>query len=188
MTDRIGDVHISRDGFVATVTIDRPPINAVSVELMRDLAVHLGLPRFRVSALREAYLAGQLDDEWYDLLRDGVSHAVVPWLQGIAAALNRVAEADGLPARLCFCEAGAPFPMLAGALQSWMESWPVDEFPTVRRLDIRDIAGISERTGTLGQDPADMGVMALARYAGVLARPPYAVDALLQRIATGPTH
>jgi enoyl-CoA hydratase/carnithine racemase len=38
MTDRIGDVHISRDGFVATVTIDRPPINAVSVELMRDLA------------------------------------------------------------------------------------------------------------------------------------------------------
>lgn len=38
MTDRIGDVHISRDGFVATVTIDRPPINAVSVGLMRDLA------------------------------------------------------------------------------------------------------------------------------------------------------
>ena len=38
MTDRIGDVHISRDGFVATVTIDKPPINAVSVDLMRDLA------------------------------------------------------------------------------------------------------------------------------------------------------
>lgn len=36
--DRIGDVHIARDGFVARVTIDRPPINAVSVELMRDLA------------------------------------------------------------------------------------------------------------------------------------------------------
>ena len=28
----------SRDGFVATVTIDKPPINAVSVDLMRDLA------------------------------------------------------------------------------------------------------------------------------------------------------
>jgi len=38
MTDRIGDVHISRAGFVATVTIDRPPINAVSVHLIRDLA------------------------------------------------------------------------------------------------------------------------------------------------------
>lgn len=38
MTDRIGDVHITRDGFVATVTIDKPPINAVSVDLMRDLA------------------------------------------------------------------------------------------------------------------------------------------------------
>lgn len=38
MTNRIGDVHITRDGFVATVTIDKPPINAVSVDLMRDLA------------------------------------------------------------------------------------------------------------------------------------------------------
>ncbi len=38
MTERIGDVHIRRDGFVATVTIDKPPINAVSVDLMRDLA------------------------------------------------------------------------------------------------------------------------------------------------------
>src|SRR5690606_26408960 len=38
MTDRIGAVHIFRAGFVATVTIDRPPINAVSVDLMRDLA------------------------------------------------------------------------------------------------------------------------------------------------------
>jgi enoyl-CoA hydratase/carnithine racemase len=38
VTNRIGDVHISRDGFVAIVTIDKPPINAVSVDLMRDLA------------------------------------------------------------------------------------------------------------------------------------------------------
>lgn len=168
------------------IGLDRLPHGGA--ELMRDLAVHLGLPRFRISALREAYLSGQLDDEWHDLLREGVSHVVVPWLRGIAAALNRLAESDNLPSRLCFCEMDVPFPMLAGALQSWMESWPVDEFPTVRRLDIRDIAGISERTGTLRQDPADMGVMALARYAGVLARPPSAVDALLQKIAGGPAH
>jgi enoyl-CoA hydratase/carnithine racemase len=38
MTDRIGDVHITRDGHVATVTIRKPPHNSVSVELMRDLA------------------------------------------------------------------------------------------------------------------------------------------------------
>ncbi|MEZ6030624.1 MAG: enoyl-CoA hydratase-related protein [Hyphomonadaceae bacterium] len=38
MTNRIGDVIIARDGFVARVTIDKPPINAVSVDLMRDLA------------------------------------------------------------------------------------------------------------------------------------------------------
>lgn len=38
MTDRISDVHITRDGFIATVMIDKPPINAVSVDLMRNLA------------------------------------------------------------------------------------------------------------------------------------------------------
>jgi len=38
MTDRIGDIHITRDGHVATVTINRPPNNSVSVDLMRDLA------------------------------------------------------------------------------------------------------------------------------------------------------
>lgn len=46
MTDRINDVHISHSGHVARVTIDKPPINAVSVELMRDLADALeGLDR-----------------------------------------------------------------------------------------------------------------------------------------------
>lgn len=40
------NIHITRDGHVARVTIDRPPINAVSVDLMRDLADALeGLDR-----------------------------------------------------------------------------------------------------------------------------------------------
>jgi enoyl-CoA hydratase/carnithine racemase len=43
MTDRIGDIHITRDGHVARVTIDKPPINAVSVDLTRDLADALEL-------------------------------------------------------------------------------------------------------------------------------------------------
>src|SRR5690349_8860752 len=38
MTDRIGDVHIAREGHVASVTIRKPPNNSVSVDLMRDLA------------------------------------------------------------------------------------------------------------------------------------------------------
>lgn len=38
MTSRIGDIHVVRDGFVATVFIDRPPVNSMSVDLMRDLA------------------------------------------------------------------------------------------------------------------------------------------------------
>jgi enoyl-CoA hydratase/carnithine racemase len=46
MTDRISDVHIERDGHIATVTIRKPPVNSVSVELMRDLADALeGLDR-----------------------------------------------------------------------------------------------------------------------------------------------
>ena len=42
MIDRIGDVHITRDKHVATVTIRKPPNNSVSVDLMRDLADALG--------------------------------------------------------------------------------------------------------------------------------------------------
>lgn len=38
MIDRIGDVHIAREGHVASVTIRKPPNNSVSVDLMRDLA------------------------------------------------------------------------------------------------------------------------------------------------------
>lgn len=61
MTDRIGDVHIKRDGFVARVTIDRPPINAVSVELMRDLADALeGLDRDGVTRAIVLATAGKV--------------------------------------------------------------------------------------------------------------------------------
>ena len=38
MKDQYGDVSTRRDGHVAVLTIDRPPHNFVSVELMRDLA------------------------------------------------------------------------------------------------------------------------------------------------------
>ena len=38
MIDRIGDVHIAREGHVASLTIRKPPTNSVSVDLMRDLA------------------------------------------------------------------------------------------------------------------------------------------------------
>jgi enoyl-CoA hydratase/carnithine racemase len=42
----IPNIHVARSGHVARVTIDKPPINAVSVDLMRDLADALeGLDR-----------------------------------------------------------------------------------------------------------------------------------------------
>jgi enoyl-CoA hydratase/carnithine racemase len=61
MTSRINDIHISRDGFVATVTIDKPPINAVSVDLMRDLADGLeGLDRDGVTRAVVLATAGKV--------------------------------------------------------------------------------------------------------------------------------
>ncbi|HEY0106893.1 MAG TPA: enoyl-CoA hydratase/isomerase family protein [Rhizomicrobium sp.] len=38
MKDQYGEIAVARDGHVATLTIDRPPHNHVTVELMRDLA------------------------------------------------------------------------------------------------------------------------------------------------------
>ncbi len=61
MTDRINDIHITRDGFVATVTIDKPPVNAVSVDLMRDLADVLeGLDRDGVTRAVVLATAGKV--------------------------------------------------------------------------------------------------------------------------------
>jgi enoyl-CoA hydratase/carnithine racemase len=41
MTSRIGDIHIQRDGAIATVTLARPPHNMMSVDLASDLATAL---------------------------------------------------------------------------------------------------------------------------------------------------
>jgi enoyl-CoA hydratase/carnithine racemase len=38
MKDQYGDISVRRDGHVALLRIDRPPVNFVSVELMRNLA------------------------------------------------------------------------------------------------------------------------------------------------------
>ncbi len=70
MTDRIGDVHIFRDGFVATVTIDKPPINAVSADLMRDLADVLeGLDRDGVTRAVVLATAGKVFCSGADLTK-----------------------------------------------------------------------------------------------------------------------
>jgi enoyl-CoA hydratase/carnithine racemase len=70
MTDRIGDIHIAHDGFVATVTIDKPPINAVSVDLMRDLADVLeGLDRDGVTRAVVLATAGKVFCSGADLTR-----------------------------------------------------------------------------------------------------------------------
>jgi enoyl-CoA hydratase/carnithine racemase len=65
-----GDIQVSRDGFVATVTIDKPPINAVSVDLMRDLADALeGLDRDGVTRAVVLATAGKVFCSGADLTR-----------------------------------------------------------------------------------------------------------------------
>jgi enoyl-CoA hydratase/carnithine racemase len=77
---RIGDIHIARGGFVATVTIDRPPVNSMSVDLIRDLA-----------------------DALEDLGNDCVTRAVVLATTGkvfcAGADLTRRADEIGIAAR-----------------------------------------------------------------------------------------
>jgi enoyl-CoA hydratase/carnithine racemase len=65
-----GDIQVSCDGFVATVTIDKPPINAVSVDLMRDLADALeGLDRDGVTRAVVLATAGKVFCSGADLTR-----------------------------------------------------------------------------------------------------------------------
>jgi enoyl-CoA hydratase/carnithine racemase len=64
------DIHITRDGFVTTVTIDKPPINAVSVDLMRDLADVLeGLDRDGVTRAVVLATAGKVFCSGADLTK-----------------------------------------------------------------------------------------------------------------------
>jgi enoyl-CoA hydratase/carnithine racemase len=80
MANRIGDIHIMRDDFVATVIIDRPPVNSMSVDLMRDLA-----------------------DALEELGKDGATRAVVLATRGkvfcAGADLTRRADEIGIAAR-----------------------------------------------------------------------------------------
>jgi len=80
MATRIGDIHIVRDDFVATVIIDRPPVNSMSVDLMRDLA-----------------------DALEELGKDGATRAVVLATRGkvfcAGADLTRRADEIGIAAR-----------------------------------------------------------------------------------------
>jgi enoyl-CoA hydratase/carnithine racemase len=80
MATRIGDIHIVRDGFVATVIIDRPPVNSMSVDLMRDLA-----------------------DALEELGKDGATRAVVLATRGkvfcAGADLTRRADEIGIAVR-----------------------------------------------------------------------------------------
>ena len=108
---RIGDIQIARGGFVATVTIDRPPVNSMSVDLMRDLA-----------------------DALEDLGSDGVTRAAVLATTGkvfcAGADLTRRADEIGIAA-----SPGAPAPAVVTACPH--ESAATPAISTTRRIYTR---------------------------------------------------
>jgi len=121
-----------------------------------------------------------------------VKYSARQWLLSLNEALGRIAEENPLPHRLFFWEMSPGFPALEQILRNWMETWPLDRFPVVRRVGIKDIPGISERIGVVGgerglaRDAEDAAAYALARYAGWLQEPLRPLDELLYRAATNP--
>jgi len=163
-------------------------------ELARDLAVALGLPRFRTDALQDAHRQGELDEKQIGQLEEGMRYSARQWLQSLNGALSRIAEQNPLPHRLCFWEMFPGFPALEQILRGWMETWPLDRFPVVRKVGLKDIPGISERTGVAGgdrgisHDPEDAAAFALAHYAGGLQEALRPLDDLFYRAATSARH
>lgn len=152
-------------------------------ELASDLALALDIPRLRADALRAAYLRKELDEELGERLKQSMKRSARRWLEALNATLSKMAEQRDLPPRLCYAEATLGFPALEEILLAWMGTWPLDRFPSVRRLDPAYIPGISERTGKIGDDPADIQTLALAHYAGRLQSETDPMDQMLRDIA-----
>lgn len=103
MIASIGDIHIARGGLVATLTLDRPPVNSVSVDLVRDLA-----------------------DVLEDLGEDGVTRAVVLAASGkvfcAGADLTRRADEIGIAAH---ADAHGTSPLYDQAVRLFATQLPV---------------------------------------------------------------
>jgi cell division protein FtsA len=157
-------------------------------QLYRDLAAALAVSRFRAEALCKAYLQGELDEESGAMLQQGIRYSQKQWQASLDEGLRglndkRNGATDPLPARLHMLECAPLLPHAEAALRTWMEKWLPERFAEVQRFTIRDVSGVSDRTGVAGADPRNLAIFALARYAGLLRQPLHSLNAQLRQIA-----
>jgi hypothetical protein len=137
--------------------------------LVRDLAVSMGLPSFRVKALQDAYVSGQLDEDFREWMETSIQYSVEQWLHALNQMLPHLTKHPNLPGQVCFWQMGPGLPGLADALRGWLKRWPVDRLPTLEEHGSGDIPRVSDRTGLLSDEPSDTALLALAHYAGTVA-------------------
>jgi hypothetical protein len=93
-----------------------------------------------------------------------------------------LAEGELLPARIYLCGGGARLPQISTVLtgDDWWRRLPFARRPEVAPLGPRDVAGITDATGTLGTRQ-DVTPMALAHQGLILDAQGTAVDRAMRR-------
>ena len=137
-----------------------------SENLSGDLAINMGLPQYRVSALERAFSRGDLDDAQCAWLEEAMQYSFRQWFQTLGPALAKMAELGPLPSRLCYWEISPNWPIIGHVLNAWMETWDLVEFPDLRRCGFADVSSVGDRTGTIAANPARTVLSALAHHAG----------------------
>jgi len=159
-----------------------------SQDLLRDLGVSLGVPRFRADDLCQAYCAGELEEPDAVRVESGMGYAERQWVSALQAPFAQLlpqgdAALPAQPARLWYWQMARAWPGLEEMLHAWAGTWPVDRAPTVASGTVQNVPGVSDRTGLIGQEPADLPLVALAHHAGYLEKAIDPLNAALRRIS-----
>ena len=157
-------------------------------DLLRDLGVSLGVPTFRADDLCRAYCAKELDEGEAERVESSMGYAERHWGSALQAPFAQLMAQGGAAfptetARLWYWQMARAWPGLERMLHAWADTWPVDRAPSVTCATTQSIPGVSDRTGLIGQEPADTFLAALAHQAGHLARTSDPLNAALRRIA-----
>ncbi len=157
-----------------------------SHDLLGDLGVSLGVPRFRADDLCQAYCAGELEEDAAAQVGRGMAYAERRWCDALAEPFARLsaqeAATTGLT-RLWYWQMAPAWPGLEYALGTWAGAWSADRLSSVTRGNAQSIPGVSDRTGLIDQEPAGTFLAVLAHHAGYLSRASDPLNAALRRIA-----
>lgn len=142
-----------------------------SEQLRRDIAASLGLPRHRSDTRLKAWDQDTLEPAERTWLREAMRYGAQQWWRALDPALARLREQGELAARLCYCHVTPGLPDIIPLLRAWAATWSMEISPTVHEVESIHIPEVSDRTGALGRDPADLITVAMTRYAGQGQRP-----------------